>query len=366
MRHPASPHFIALVLMLGVWTWTPHAWAAAPDLFERAHISQPYATHPAVKQAQEKGLTSSVWEALDEPQSAMALRAAIVDALARGGHGSAALKRYTLKLVYSKKRTLNDLQTHQLFTLGWMRARVQANGFGATKGKHEIQRADPVLMLNAASNRMRGELSIGMIDALVKAQRALNTPKEVICTPHDCVDNVLKNHQTHWSLHPTAMCNIVKAVSLPKRPKPKIGTKLCDMIQRQDARAPVHHTTSSTPAVAAHKRFSAQPPTAPGQLILPGIGNLAGVNLTQLNASGQLPPEFVKIMMLMQQQAIQSIKGVHSTGRKGGTSKQITLDPKALKATFKGIIIQSGDTKRAPQVGRVIELKPPKDPDTTP
>ena len=351
---PALPLvFACLSLLFG----STAAWAATPDLFGRAHISKAYDTHEAVKRARAKGLSSSVWEALDDPQSAMALRAAIVDALVLGGHGPSSLKRYTLKLVYAKKRNLSDLHTREVFTLGWMRARVRPHAFGPSEGAHEIQRADPVIMLNAAANRMRGELSINMIHALLKSQRALNAPKQMLCAPHVCVDDVLKNHQTHWSMHPDAMCRIVDAVSLPKRPKPKIGARLCKMIRAKHARAPVHQSSEEAPTKAiAHKRSTTQATPSP-TLLLPGMGKLPMVNLQQLAKSGQLPPAYVKMMRMMHSQALQNIRGINSGAQQG--TRPGPVNHKALKDSLRSIPLDTGDTKRAPQIGRVIELSPP-------
>jgi hypothetical protein len=72
--------------------------------------------------------------------------------------------------------TLARLSVPDLLTLGYMTALEAPATLQRKGGATEVERASAPVLLTAAVNRNRGDLSIALIDALLKAQIAVTSP----------------------------------------------------------------------------------------------------------------------------------------------------------------------------------------------
>ncbi len=306
--------------------------ADAPSPLEALDLSRAYSEEPLVISARGEGLTSEVLRALEEPETPNDRRVAIVAALIRGGRVKQPSRLWLRRLashhrVPLKQLDVAKLATHEALVLGWMLAMEQPRKLSGAGEQGEAGRAEPVLLLTAAANRHRGDLTINLINALIKAQLAIVQPDREQCAPGACLDAVLARYTDVWSMRPEAVCDIVDAVSAASAPKPELATQRCEAVRARAQRAP-HYVEdaeagaaalvapplgASAQAPAPPSRFSQTPAPLPN--MLGGLGLPPAVEkqlLAQLNLmmrSGQMPSPAE--MMRLQNQLIQELMRQH-------------------------------------------------------
>jgi hypothetical protein len=141
--------------------------------------------------------------------------------------------------------TLARLGVAELVTLGYMNALEAPSSLQLKGGKTEVERAPSPVLLTAAVNRNRGDLSIALLDALIKAQIATVSPEQKLCEPAACVDQVLENYPDEWSMRPEAVCSIVEAVGA--RPD-TASARYCSAVKKRSPGAPVYAEGGISPA----------------------------------------------------------------------------------------------------------------------
>lgn len=301
--------------------------AMADDLFSRTQLWQAYPKDPLVTQAQQQGLSAAIFKAIDKPATPMARRAALIDAVISSQKTKDLQRLYTLHLLKRRgKTTIARLSTPELFSLGWMRARQRPKNLGNFTGKSELERADALTLLGAAANRMRGEMTVNLLHGAAKAQRAINTPKQALCQPNECIDQVLQNHPKHWSMPKLAVCNLVAAVGQLSKPT-TLGARLC---KHQKTGVNVVTAAPSAPKGPQHKRFSHQyQPQPPRQA--------PTVRFVQPNLQG-MDPRMAILFRRMQQQIQRQIQ---STYIQGGTLQNVRPHNQPGHASPKTIELKS-------------------------
>ena len=126
----------------------PEGDPAPPAPLRAADLSTAYLEdHELVEEARERGLTSGVRRALDEPSTKNDVRVALIDALHRSGRTRDLARTWVrhLQLQHGARDglTLDDLRTDELLTLGYMIAREQSGPLSPLGGDSEVERADP-------------------------------------------------------------------------------------------------------------------------------------------------------------------------------------------------------------------------------
>ncbi len=283
----ALPIVYILTVALSSITLTSSVWAqgdkdtaddAPPDLFGAANVAAPYAANDSlVERTLRSGLPQEAWRVLDAPETSNGMRAALIDAAARSGRNPRMATVYLRRLTsqhgtYDDSLTLDDLATHELFVFGLMLAHQHPTTLTAAGGDHEVARATPLLLLNSAANRHRGDLAIRLALAMVKAQRALNDPDQILCAPHDCIDHALAPFPTEWSVHPEAVCAMVDAVAAHTSPKADFKARqTCEDVSKGGASAPAFAERESLeagtpPTATAQNKGRFSKPTPRGQI----------------------------------------------------------------------------------------------------
>jgi|GEM_PF-6273817 len=190
----------------------PHLAPPKPML---ADLSTPYIQqNKIVERVRSSGMDSEAWELIEDPETPNALRAAVIDAAARSQRAKRMPEIYVRRLERfgNSSLTLDSLKTYELFTLGYLVARYDPEDLRPLGGKTEIEKATPLLLLSAASNRHRGDMAIKLVLGMVKANQAVIQPGSALCEPHECIDQALQYYTTEWSVHPVAVCNAVTMV----------------------------------------------------------------------------------------------------------------------------------------------------------
>lgn len=222
---------------------------------------------PQLEYASAHGLDAKTIAILDDPQTPYGQRAALIQAATQNKRATRASERYLKQLKHThgaKRLELNRLATHELYNLGWMLALESPKTLQAAQGPTEVERADPLTLLNAASNRLRGEQTIQLTLAITKAQLAHTQPQRALCEPSRCIDAVLENYTTHWSMHPAAVCQMVDAVAqLSPQAPPQKSQKLCARAKDEHAHNAIiykPHPDAPDPVQNTHQRFSQPTP----------------------------------------------------------------------------------------------------------
>lgn len=272
---------------------------------------------PEIKEAQKFGLNAHIISLIDDPQTPYGQRAALIQAAVmskKTPNPSARYIRYLKQTYGAKHLELGKLATHEAFNLGWMRALESpdtAASLSPIGGDSEAERAEPLTLLTAASNRLRGDMTIQLTHALLKAQLAHLAPERALCSPARCVDAVVENYPTHWSMAPEAVCQSVAAVSSAKA-KPKTGTKLCERIKQKHPDAPIYKPTPDSPdplSASNQSRFTQSIPQSGTPQIT--MHMLQGMGLPP----GFLPPNLpmhdpVAMQRFMQQHIQQQMQAI--------------------------------------------------------
>lgn len=318
--------------------------------FDRAYDKE----LPAIKEAQQFGLNANIITLIDDPQTPYGQRAALIQAAVMSKKTQDPSARYVryLKQTYGAKHLeLGKLATHEAFNLGWMRALESPDSAASLTpigGDSEAERAEPLTLLTAASNRLRGDMTIQLTHALLKAQLAHLHPARALCSPARCIDAVVENYPTHWSMAPAAVCQSVAAVSSDKT-TPKVGTKLCARIKQNHPDAPIYKPTPDSPdplSASNQSRFTQSTPQSGTPQIT--LQMLQGMGLP----AGFLPPNFpindpVAMQQFMQQHiqsqmhAIQHGVAMPPSGRAQG-AQVIDLSPPPQGSTLKSDPSSSG------------------------
>ncbi len=363
-----------------------HPELAPPKPLE-ADLSTPYIQqNQIVERVRSSGMDTEAWELLEDPETPNALRAAVVDAAARSQRAKRMPEIYVrrLKRFGNSTLTLDSLKTYELFTLGYLIARYDPERLAPLGGKTEIEKADPLLLLSAASNRHRGDMAIKLVLGMVKANQAILEPGSALCEPHECIDQALQFYTTEWSVHPVAVCN---AVTMVGKHVPK-GKKF----ESRETCAKVTGNASDAPRYAEHavqeqtspSRFSKPAPTS--SAMNGGHANAQYQALAQQDAMiTQVMREFaatkssmspLERMMVeqamnelrMQQQMIraemarqkQNIALQQSTQSREATSSTITISPTPTPqqgaASATSVPIHSGSSPSSAQDGQTIEF----------
>jgi hypothetical protein len=256
-----------------------------PTPVEAADLSEAYRDKPQVEHARRVGLDSTTLASLSDPELPADLRVAIVHAAetrrpANKSHAQVFARHLTAQLG-KERMTLARLSVPDLLTLGYMTALESPKTLQRKGGASEVERASAAVLLTAAVNRNRGDLSIALIDALLKAQIAVTTPELKLCEPDACVDQVLANYPEEWSMRPAAVCALVAAI--PRTDAAGAGARMCAALKNNDAHAPVYaeggvSPADSMPQGAQAGRFSQPTPASPW------------ANMGGMMGGGALPP----------------------------------------------------------------------------
>jgi hypothetical protein len=242
---------------------------------EAADLSDAYRDRPEVDHARKAGLDATTLASLSQPDLPADLRVAIIHAAharrpSNKSHAQVFARHLTQQLG-KERMTLARLSVPDLLTLGYMTALEAPATLQRKGGATEVERASAPVLLTAAVNRNRGDLSIALIDALLKAQIAVTSPDQRLCDPDACVDQVLENYPDEWSMRPAAVCALVAAI--PRVNPDGAGARLCAAYTSGDAGAPVYAEGAISPADQAAGRFS-QPTQASPWAALGGMPNL--------------------------------------------------------------------------------------------
>ena len=309
--------------------------AASPAPMSRATL-WPHYTHesPLIASAQAQGLSPQVLRALDEPETPYGLRAALIEAVVFSRKTPKPAKLYADYLARThgaKRLELHRLATHEAFTLGWMRALEDPDALSPIGGDSEAHRGEPLTLLTVASNRLRGDMAIQLIHALVKAQLAHVSPSRALCEPHRCVEAVVENYTTHWSVAPEAVCSIVDAVTWAKR-SPKRAAALCARVRAKASDAPLYQASPDAPETLNAGLVSR--PVTPSQ----PYPQLPPAMLQGLGLPPNLPlHDPVAMQRVMQQLMLQQLRAVQyggSSPRHPLASPFGQLDPRANPQTI--------------------------------
>lgn len=277
--------------------------AAAPIT---APIHEAYATVEAITRARQRGLDGTTLRFIDAPETPNDERLAAVRAIYAHSPKARHAHTYARHLMRQRGATparfdLARLGTHEALVLGYMLAIERPTTLDGLGGKSEVERAGPVTLLTAAVNRHRGDLSTNLIYGLVKAQLATAQPKHALCAPGRCIDAVLENYTTEWSVRPEAVCLIVASVasSAPKDAQPTHSKRACARVTARADDAPGYARNGQspgTPGPAITTGVASNSPTngpQQGRFASPSRGNgpnAQQLQLLQAQLQAMLPP----------------------------------------------------------------------------
>lgn len=276
----------------------PPAKAAKPAAAPLdADLSSPYRDRPEVDHARRVGLDAATLALLEDPATPSDLRVALIHAAdtrrAKGKSHAQVFARHLTRQLGQDRMTLARLGVPELLTLGYMTALEAPTTLKRAGGKTEVERAAAHVLLTAAVNRNRGDLTIALIDAQLKAQLALHAPDDALCEPHTCIDHVLENYPDEWSMRPASVCALVAATPRPADAQDGAGARLCAAFEAGEARAPVYAEGGVSPADqgALSGRFSAPTPASPWAALGMGQGIPTG------GQGGPPPSQMLRAML---------------------------------------------------------------------
>lgn len=196
-----------------------------------------------VAHAAEHGLDARVLRALDHPETPNAERIALLTGAVSVEGAKKARGKYVRFLIernqHHENVGLDHLDAHELMCAGLLGA--MANSAVVKRpGKHELERAAPILLLTAATNRRRGEMSMRLTQALIKAQDGLDDPTQRLCRPKECVDHALAPFVMEWGVRPEAICATAAMITQYDHSRRDFGAlSTCAAIAAKDESAPM-------------------------------------------------------------------------------------------------------------------------------
>jgi hypothetical protein len=243
-----------------------------------ADLSSPYRDRPEVDHARRVGLDAATLALLEDPATPSDLRVALIHAAdsrrPKNKSHAQVFARHLARQLGKDRMTLARLGVPELLTLGYMTALEAPTTLKRPGGKTEVERAPAHVLLTAAVNRNRGDLTIALIDAQLKAQLAYHDPDNALCEPHVCIDQVLENYPDEWSMRPASVCALVAATPRPANAQDGAGARLCAAFEAGEARAPVYAEGGISPSDqgALPGRFSSHTPASPWAALGTGQG----------------------------------------------------------------------------------------------
>ena len=217
---------------------------SSPRMLDELDFHTPYSAHnDDVTHATQHGLDARVLRALDHPETPNAERVALITGAVSVDGAEKARGKY-LRFLLERNRHhdnvgLDHLEAHELMCAGLLGA-MAGSSPPKKRGKHELERAAPILLLTAATNRRRGEMSMRFVQALIKAQDGIDQPARRLCRPKECIDDALAPFTMEWGIRPEAVCATARMVARHDSSKRNFGAlSTCSAIEAKDEDAPM-------------------------------------------------------------------------------------------------------------------------------